>query len=127
MDTLTQTTTRALSATSLNGTKVVNSAGENLGHIEDMMIDLNNGRILYAVLSFGGVMGIGDKLFAVPFGAFTINQHDENFILDVDQEHLENAPGFDKNDWPLSSDMEFRNRVYEYYSIEPYWEFAALR
>lgn len=114
-------TTQALSASSITGTDVVNLQGENLGHIEDVMIDLTTGRILYAVLSFGGILGIGDKLFAVPFQAFTINQADETFMLDMDKERLENAPGFDKDDWPATSDTRFNTRVYEYYQIEPYW------
>ena len=111
----------ALSSTSLTGTHVMNAKGENLGHVEDFMIDLDTGRIQYAVLSFGGVLGIGDKLFAVPFEAFKINQDDETFILNVDQERLKTAPGFDKNNWPSTANMDFRNEVYRYYNIEPYW------
>ncbi|MEL7237016.1 MAG: PRC-barrel domain containing protein, partial [Chloroflexota bacterium] len=85
------------------------------------------GRIQYTVLSFGGVLGIGDKLFAVPFEAFTIDQNDENFVLDVDQERLKNAPGFDKNDWPATGNTEFRDRVYAYYEIDPYWTATPVR
>lgn len=113
--------TRALSASSLNRTNVVNPIGENLGHIEDLMIDLSTGRVLYVVLSFGGILGIGNKLFAVPFEAFSIDQDKEDFILDVDQERLKNAPGFDKNDWPATDDHNFNTEVYRYYNIEPYW------
>jgi len=119
--------TRALSASSLNGTNVVNPMGENLGHVEDLMIDLNTGRILYTVLSFGGILGIGNKLFAVPFEAFGIDQDNEDFILDVDQERLKNAPGFDKNDWPATDDADFNAEVYRYYNIEPYWTAVAVR
>lgn len=125
MNTLTQT--HALSATSLNGTNVVNAQGEDLGHVEDMMIDLSTGRILYTVLSFGGILGIGNKLFAVPFEAFTIDQDNENFILDVNKERLENAPGFDKDNWPAANDVDFHTEVYDYYSINPYWEATPVR
>lgn len=125
MKTLTQT--HALSATTLNGTNVVNPQGEDLGHVEDMMIDLSTGRVLYTVLSFGGILGMGNKLFAVPFEAFTIDQDREDFILDVDKERLENAPGFDKDDWPAANDVDFHNRVYDYYSINPYWDTMPTR
>ncbi len=118
----TQTTMNALSTTSINGTDVVNREGENLGHLEDIMIDLDTGRILYTVLSFGGFLGIGNKLFAVPFGSFTIDQSNEKFILDYDKDFLENAPGFDKNDWPKTNDVDFNREVYAYYSVHPYWD-----
>lgn len=113
--------TRALSASTLNGTHVVNSQGQDLGHIEDFMIDLNTGRILYTVLSFGGILGIGDKLFAVPFESFTVDQNNENFLLDVNKDRLENAPGFDKNNWPSMANTDFQNEVYSYYNVDPYW------
>lgn len=118
----TYTKTNALSATSLNGTQVVNRQGEDVGHIEDMMIDLSTGRILYMVLSFGGILGIGNKLFAVPFDSLTIDQKNETFVMDVDKERLKNAPGFDKDNWPTASNKDFQNEVYSYYSVEPYWE-----
>ncbi len=121
------TKTQALSATSLNGTDVVNPQGENLGHVEDMMIDLSTGRVLYTVLSFGGILGIGNKLFAVPFQTFRIDQKNENLILDIDKERLENAPGFDKDNWPATSDIDFHTTVYSYYDVEPYWDAMPVR
>ena len=123
----TQTMMNALSTSSINGTNVVNRNGEDLGHIEDIMIDLNTGRILYTVLSFGGFLGIGNKLFAVPFDSFTIDQAKENFVLDYDKDFLENAPGFDKNDWPATNDVDFNTEVYSYYSVDPYWTALPIR
>ena len=117
----TMTKLQPLSATSLNGTNVVNFQGKDIGHIEDMMIDLNTGRILYAVLSFGGILGIGNKLFAVPFESFSIDQKDEKFILDIDKDRLEDAPGFNKDNWPIHSDTTFQTEVYSYYNVKPYW------
>jgi sporulation protein YlmC with PRC-barrel domain len=112
---------KALSATSIINNDVVNGVGENLGHIEDLMIDLDRGCIAYAVLSFGGVLGIGDKLFAVPWSALDLDTEEEQFILDVSQERLENAPGFDKDDWPGVYDREKMTRIYKYYDQEVYW------
>lgn len=114
-------TPRALSATSITGTNVTNLQNESLGEIEDLMIDLNTGRVSYAVLSFGGILGIGDKLFAVPLESFSVDADNENFVLNMDKDRLEDAPGFDKNDWPATSDTGFRDRVYSYYEIDPYW------
>lgn len=111
-----------LSADSLTGTNVVNPNGESLGSIEALMIDLESGRIAYAVLDFGGFLGINNKLFAMPWKGFIINKAREEIILDVPREQLENAEGFDKDDWPDMSDLDFASRIYTYYGHEPYWQ-----
>ena len=118
-----QTKTRfgTLSASTINGTDVVNSNGDNLGHIEDLMIDFESGRIAYAVLSFGGFLGIGDKLFAVPTEAMRLDKDNEQIIFDVDKDRLKNAPGFDKDNWPMTPNQDWYNSVYSYYDITPYW------
>ena len=114
---------RVLSATTLIGDKVVNTAGEQLGSITELMIDLDDGLIAYAVLSFGGILGMGNKLFAIPWEAITIDTENHNVILDVDKEVLENAPGFDKDNWPDNAKYEagWLLGVYEYYGYSPYW------
>jgi len=111
-----------MSADSLQGDSVVNTLGESLGKIEDIMIDVRSGQIAYAVLSFGGIMGIGDKLFAVPWQALTLDADRECFVLDVEQERLKNAPGFDKDHWPAMADPTFASDIYSYYNRRPYWE-----
>ena len=110
-----------LSATTLIGDRVVNRQGENLGKIEDLMIDPEQGRVGYAVLSFGGFLGVGDKLFAVPMQALKLSREDKWFVLDVDKDRLKNAPGFDKNHWPDIADRAFGTTVYSYYNTKPYW------
>ena len=112
---------KTLSATTLIGDKVVNRQGEDLGKIEDFMLDPEQGRVGYAVLSFGGFLGMGDKLFAVPMQALKLSREDKRFILDVDKERLKNAPGFDRNNWPDVSDRSFGTSVYSYYNTKPYW------
>ncbi|MDX1520285.1 MAG: PRC-barrel domain-containing protein [Anaerolineae bacterium] len=112
---------RVLSASSINGDDVKNPQGEHLGHIEDLMVDLNNGRISYAVLSFGGFLGMGDKLFAIPMEALTLDAENKEFILNVSEEKLENAPGFDKDNWPDMADRQFATDIYNYYEFKPYW------
>jgi len=114
---------RVLSATTLMGDKVKNAAGEDLGDIKEIMIDVNSGRIAYAVLSFGGFLGLGDKLFAIPWQALSLDTEKHAFVLSVGKETLKNAPGFDKDNWPksLEEDDTWLVEVYDYYGYGPYW------
>ena len=107
--------TIALSSTSLTGTQVRNRTGETLGDIKDFVLDLETGRVRYAVLDFGGFLGIGDKYFAVPLEAFRTDTQSEQLVLDVDKARLETAPGFDKNDWPSTANDTFDESVYTFY------------
>jgi sporulation protein YlmC with PRC-barrel domain len=110
-----------LSAATLCGDAVVNPNGENLGRIEELMIDLERGKVAYAVLSFGGFLGIGSKLFAVPFEALELDPDNKRFVLDTPREKLEQAPGFDKDQWPDFADPSFGREVYGYYGVSTYW------
>lgn len=110
-----------LSADSLTGDSVVNRQEEDLGTIEHLMIDLEKGRVAYAVLSFGGFMGMGDKLFAIPWDALKLDTEEKRFVLDVDKKTLEMAPGFDKEQWPDMADRTWGEDVYRYYNAKPYW------
>jgi sporulation protein YlmC with PRC-barrel domain len=110
-----------LSASTVIGDEVVNPRGESLGKIEEVMLDMEGDRIAYAVLSFGGLFGIGDKLFAVPWDALELDPENKRFVLDVPREKLEEAPGFDKSDWPDFADRSFGTRVHDYYGTAPYW------
>lgn len=117
----TATTLPILSASSLIDNNVINPKGEDIGYIKEIMIDPPMGRIAYAVLSFGGFLGFGDKLFAVPFDLLRLDTEKEQFVLDVDKELLEQAEGFDKDNWPNFADPAFRSTIYKHYSINPYW------
>jgi sporulation protein YlmC with PRC-barrel domain len=113
----TQTAVRpnVLSASTMIGDGVRNQEGENLGDIEEFMIDLNRGCISYAVLSFGGVAGLGDKLFAIPWDQLTLSTEEHEFILDVDKETLKGAPGFDQDDWPDTTSPDWDMDVRQYW------------
>ncbi|HJW56770.1 MAG TPA: PRC-barrel domain-containing protein [Burkholderiaceae bacterium] len=111
-----------MAADTLQGDKVVNMHGDDLGKIEDIMLDVPNGRIAYAVLSFGGILGMGEKLFAIPWNALTMDADRECFILDIEEDRLKNAPGFDKDHWPSMADATWASQVYGYYNTRPYWE-----
>ena len=113
---------RVLAASTLAGDQVQNSAGEDLGKVDEIMIDIPAGKVAYAVLSFGGFLGMGNKLFAVPWNALKLDEDKKHFILDVDKKKLENAPGFDKDNWPDMADTSWGTRIFSYYGAEPYWE-----
>ena len=117
-----ETHPNVLSTAAVLGDVVVNRAGENLGKIEELMLDLEKGRVAYAVLSLGGFLGMGEKLFAIPFEALKLDASREHFTLDVDKAKLKNAPGFDKNNLPQASDRTWGAEVYKFYGYKPYWQ-----
>lgn len=106
---------RLMGAETLVGDDVCNAKGEVLGDIKEIMLDMNNGTVAYAVLSFGGILGIGEKLFAVPWNAMKLDTVNKRFELNVDKTALENAPGFDQDDWPDMADPAWTEQVQSYY------------
>lgn len=113
---------QAVAISSLIGDRVVNPAGEDVGEIHEVMVDLASGRVTYAVLSFGGFMGVGDKLFAVPWPSLELDPAGKRFVLDVDKQRLSAAPGFDKQDWPNMSDRYWGTEIHKFYGRKPDWE-----
>jgi sporulation protein YlmC with PRC-barrel domain len=108
------------------GTDVVDPAGKGLGDVEDIVIDDANGRVVYAVPSFGGFLGMGDKLFAIPFGALHRSPTDKDkLVLDIPKDKLEKAPGFDKKNWPDMADQRWGLEIHRYYGQDAYWEHPA--
>lgn len=110
-----------LSASTLMGDNVRNLDGDDLGDIKDIMIDIETGTVGYAVLDMGGFLGIGNKLFAVPWSSLTVDTDNHEFVLNVEKEVLQNAPGFDQDNWPDFSDAAWGTSIYEYYGQRPYW------
>lgn len=112
-----------VSASKIIGEAVENRQKENLGKIHELVIDAKEGRLAYAVLSFGGFMGMGNKLFALPWKAFEFSNTENKLILNVDKKKLETAPGFDKDaKWPDFADRTWGDSIYKYYGYEPYWK-----
>lgn len=102
-----------LTATSIIGDKLENFEGEDLGEIKNLMINLDLGVIEYAVLEFGGFLGMGSKLFAIPYKALTLDPERKVFLLKRDKEFFKNAPGFDKDHWPDTNA--------HYQEVNTYW------
>jgi sporulation protein YlmC with PRC-barrel domain len=104
-----------LSASTLTGDEVTNRTGDKLGHIKDLVIDTQTGQIQYAVMSTGGFLGLGDRLFALPWKVLDLDPEQHSFILDVGVERLKKAPGFDKDHWPDMGDQLWAKEVSSYY------------
>lgn len=110
-------------ASEIIGETVANLQGENVGKILELVIDAGKNRVVYAVLSFGGFMGMRNKLFAIPWEAFKFSETEKKLILNVDREKLVAAPGFEKGDkWPDFKDTIWGESIYNYYNYTPPWK-----
>lgn len=112
---------RIAKANSVIGAEIKNQQGESLGEIEDIALDHNRGRIAYAVVGFGGFLGMGEKLFAVPWNALEEDKQGV-YILKVSKKDLKNAPGFDKDNWPDMANQRWSADVHAFYNTTPYWK-----
>ncbi|WP_332750927.1 PRC-barrel domain-containing protein [Hydrogenophaga sp.] len=110
---------RLMGASTLIGNDVFNDRDEDLGEIREIMLDMHTGQVDYAVLSFGGFLGVGEKLFAVPWAALELDTTSRCFVLRVSKARLESAPGFDKQHWPDMADPEWERDVHEFYGTQP--------
>jgi sporulation protein YlmC with PRC-barrel domain len=108
-----------MGADTLIGNDVYNQEGEDLGDIKEIMLDLRNGTVAYAVLSFGGFLGMHEKLFAVPWHALTLDTRNKRFVLNVEKARLQHAPGFDKEKWPDMADQAWAREIHSYYGTKP--------
>lgn len=115
--------------TEVIGDRVRNRAGEDLGAIEDVVFDAETGRIVYAVVAYGGLSGVGSRLIAVPWGAFSVapiagpvGPGPRTFVLDLNRERLESAPGFERDQWPDITDRDWSSSIHDYYGLKLYWE-----
>ncbi|HZX33159.1 MAG TPA: PRC-barrel domain-containing protein [Rhodocyclaceae bacterium] len=113
----TQAGARDVRASKLIGMTVKNPQGETLGKIDDLVVDVNNDRVHYAVLASGGVMGLGGKLFAYPVNLFRPGNDKDELALNVDKDRLKNAPGFERKNWPEwgNSQDKYRADVDKYF------------
>ncbi|MEJ7645828.1 MAG: PRC-barrel domain-containing protein [Chryseolinea sp.] len=106
---------KRLTATSIIGDKVENPKGEDLGKIDNFMVNIQSGQIEYVVLEFGSFLGVGGKLFAIPYKQLYLNAEKECFVLNREKESFKDMPGFDKNHWPDTNDHTY------YQDVDYYW------
>jgi sporulation protein YlmC with PRC-barrel domain len=111
------TTADIVKGSKIIGKSVQTMKGKEIGEIEDLAIDEIDGRVRYAVLSFGGILGLGEKYFAIPWEALSLSNNKEHFALAVTEKELEKAPGFDKNNWPDFADPVYYATIYEFYHV----------
>jgi sporulation protein YlmC with PRC-barrel domain len=104
-----------INASSLIGLNVINPQDEDIGKIKDLVVNLRSGETAYAILSFGGFLGMGDKLFAIPFSLLRFDRKQEVVILNIEKSILEKAPGFHKQSWPNFNDREWIDEIETYY------------
>jgi len=108
-------------AGAFKGAGVHNYAGEALGKVDEFVLDLNSGRIAYVVVSTGGFLGLGDKLFAVPWELFVVKPLEHAFYLDVEKQMLLDSPSFDRNNWPDMGNNAWTDQIQSHYAQKPYW------
>lgn len=114
----------SVDASAFAGDPVFNRQDAVLGIIEDLLIDVQRGTVAYAVLAPEGFLGLGDRPFAIPWSAFTLDVDRQCFILDADRQRLEEAPGFDRDAWSAIGDLGWAHDVHHYFGVRPYWQEA---
>ena len=111
-------TARLISSSKVEGTRVYNADGDHIGEIEDVMIDKYSGEVAYAVMSFGGWLGIGEKYHPLPWSVLEYDPKQEGYVVNVDRETLERAPSYSKNE--LTGERKWRERIHLYYGDTPF-------
>lgn len=113
-----------LTASTLTGNEVFNRNNDKLGKIDEIMLDVQSGRIAYAVLASGTFLGMGGKLFAIPWSSLLLDADRKCFVLEADKSQFEEAPGFDKDHWPnYASDSQWHRDVHaHYHAPRNFWE-----
>ena len=118
----TDETSTLISSDKVEGTAVYNREGEKLGSIHTLMIDKTSGKVAYAVMSFGGFLGIGDRYHPLPWSVLDYETSQGGYVVDLDRSKLEGAPTYGTSETPNWSDRSWGQQVHDYYGTRPYWE-----
>jgi len=127
-----RTTGVSVRASKLMGMKIQNSRKESVGQIKDLVIDPATTRVQYVAVTYGGFLGLGDKLFAVPMAAIKVQTDPDNvdrvvLVLDVTKEQMNGDQGFDEQHWPNFSDSKFTGDLFRRYGVEDRWHHESNR
>ncbi len=117
----TDETDRLISADKVEGTAVYNRQGDRLGTIYTVMIDKFTGKVAYAVMSFGGFLGIGDRYHPMPWSVLDYDTRQGGYVVDMSKEQLEGAPSYAASETPRWGDRVWGQSIYDYYRVPPYW------
>ncbi len=120
-DVANEETSSLISAGKVQGTPVYNPKGEKLGRVEDVMIDKLSGVVAYAVLSFGGFLGMGDNHYPLPWQVLDYDTKQGGYVVDLDKETLKGAPSYGVNENVDWADRNWGKKVHDYYEVPPYW------
>jgi sporulation protein YlmC with PRC-barrel domain len=120
MDTL-KDTSSLIAGSRVQGTSVYNAAGESLGSIEDVMIDKRSGNVAYAIMSFGGFLGLGDKYHPLPWSVLKYDTSKGGYVVNLDRAQLEGAPAYAVGSTPTWGDRKYESNIHDYYGVDPYW------
>ena len=113
--------TAAIPASKVIGTSVYNTAGENIGTIEDVMLDKTSNGIMFAVIGFGGFLGIGEKYHAIPWSVLDYEKSRGGYVVPFSNDQLKAAPAYSIDELTGSDGKAARDASYDYYKVEPYW------
>jgi hypothetical protein len=114
-------TAALISAGKVQGTNVYNTQGDPLGEVHDVMIDKRSGKIAYAVMSFGGFLGMGNQYHPLPWNTLKYDTRQGGYIVGLTKQQLEGAPAFATTDTPAWGDRHYEQRIHDYYKAPPYW------
>jgi len=110
-----------IGADKVQGTEVYNASGEHLGEIHEVMIDKFSGKVAYAVMSFGGFLGIGEQYHPLPWSQLDYDTDQGGYVVNLTTETLEGAPTYDAKTPPAWGDRVYEQRIHDYYGAPPYW------
>ena len=116
----TDETDRLISSDKAVGTAVYNRQGEHLGSVDNLMIDKYSGQVAYAVMSFGGFLGMGESYHPLPWRTLTYDTRKGGYVVDIDRKRLETAPSYTSSTTPNWSDRTYGHRVDDFYGVPPY-------
>ena len=113
--------TNAITASRVIGTAVYNTAGDRIGTIEDVMLEKMSNDIMFAVIGFGGFLGIGEKYHAIPWSVLDYNEDHGGYVVPFTEEQLKAAPAHSINELTGDGGQAARDASYDYYKVTPYW------
>jgi sporulation protein YlmC with PRC-barrel domain len=111
-----------IAAKQVQGTTVYDTGLEKIGTIEDVMLEKSSGRVAYAILSFGGFLGIGDRYYPLPWEKLTYNTELGGYVIDINRDVLEGAPSYTDQATASWNDEAWARGVYAYYGTHPFWD-----
>ena len=118
MDAVRETST-LIAADKVQGTYVFNTGGDRLGSIHDLMIDKKTGEVAYAIMAFGGFLGVGDSYHPLPWSLLKYNTNLGGYLVDIDQSQLEEAPSYAVGTEPAWGDPEYERKLHDFYGVTP--------